>query len=76
MDSNLIAAVLSCCGTVAGSFFGVIISSSLTRYRVKQLEEKVEKHNQVVERVYKLEVSTKSAHHRIDELREEITYDK
>lgn len=70
MDSNIIVALLSCFGTITGSFFGVIASSSLTRYRVKKLEEKVEQHNQVVERVFKLEESTKSAHHRIDEIRE------
>lgn len=70
MDSNIIVALLSCFGTITGSFFGVVASSSLTRYRVKKLEEKVEKHNQVVERVYRLEESAKSAHHRIDEIRE------
>lgn len=72
MDSNIIVAALSCCGTIIGSFCGVVASSSLTRYRVKKLEEKVEKHNQVVERVFRLEESAKSAHHRIDELREDL----
>ena len=37
--------------------------------RIKYLEEKVDKHNNVIERVYKLEESAKSAHHRIDELK-------
>ena len=40
--------------------------------RLKSLEQKVEKHNSVVERTFRLEESTKSAHHRIDELREEL----
>lgn len=37
--------------------------------RIKQLEQKVDKHNNVIERVYKVEESTKSAHHRIDEIK-------
>lgn len=32
-----------------------IITNSLIKYRVEQLEKKVEKHNQMIERVYKLE---------------------
>ncbi len=37
--------------------------------RIKYLEQKVEKHNNVVERVYGVEQSVKSAHHRIDEIK-------
>lgn len=32
----------------------------------------MDKHNNLVERVYQLEASEKNAHHRIDELREEM----
>lgn len=41
--------------------------------RVKHLEEKMDKHNSVIERVYKLEESAKSAHKRIDEVKEECS---
>jgi len=41
------------------SFLGVYISNrkstALMAYRIEQLEKKVDKHNQVVERTYKLE---------------------
>jgi len=41
------------------SFLGVYISnrkqSALIAYRIEQLEKKVDKHNQVVERTFKLE---------------------
>ena len=46
-----------------GSFAGTILS------RLNNLEKKVDKHNSVIERMYKCEESIKSAHHRIDELR-------
>lgn len=52
--------------TLAGSlvtallaFFGTYLSNrksaALVEYRLEQLEDKVNKHNQVIERVYKLE---------------------
>jgi hypothetical protein len=37
-------------------------------WRIKELEKKVEKHNGLVERMVVVEQSTKSAHHRIDEI--------
>ena len=40
--------------------------------RIQYLEQKMDKHNNLVERVYQLEASEKNAHHRIDELREEM----
>ena len=49
--------------------------TDLTIYRIDQLEKKVEKHNQVVERVYILEIKEeveeekiKVINHRIDDL--------
>lgn len=70
MGETIIVALLSVAGTVLGSLFGVLASSRLTTYRLEQLEIKVNKHNNLVERMTKVEQSVKSAHHRIDELRE------
>jgi hypothetical protein len=41
-------------------------------WRVKELERKVEKHNCLVERMVKVEESTKVAHHRIDRIEKEV----
>lgn len=71
MEPEVMVALLSVTGTVLGSLFGVLASSRLTTYRLEQLEIKVNKHNNLVERMTKVEQSVKSAHHRIDELREE-----
>ena len=53
----------------------MLVSSKLTHYRLEQLEKKVEVHNQVIDRVYKLEERTelqeekiKVANHRIEDL--------
>ena len=47
-------------------------TTALITYRLEQLEKKVEKHNQLQDRMVVVEQSVKSAHHRIDELREDV----
>lgn len=47
----------------------VYLSNRLVAYRVDQLEKKVEKHNQVVERVVKLEGSDTAQWRWIDQLK-------
>lgn len=55
MNDTLIVALLSFAGTVLGSLFGILAANKLTNYRIAQLERKVEVHNKVIDRVYKLE---------------------
>lgn len=71
----IIVALIGLAGSAAGSLCGVLVSSKLTQYRLEQLEKKVEVHNQVIDRVYKLEERTelqeekiKVANHRIEDL--------
>lgn len=75
MDNSITVALISFAGTFAGTLGGILASNKLTNYRIEQLEKKVEKHNKVVERVYKLEKEEavmeeeiKVANHRIDDL--------
>jgi len=49
-----------------GSFAGVVLT------KISALEKKMDKHNGLVERMVVVEESTKSAHHRIDEVRQEL----
>lgn len=55
MSETIIVAIIALIGTLAGSFGGIITSNKFVIYRIQKLEEKVEKHNSVIERVYKLE---------------------
>ncbi len=48
-------AVLSLIGTLSGSYFAQRKSTALISYRLEQLEDKVHKHNNLIERTYKLE---------------------
>ena len=75
MSEAIIVAVISLFGTLGGSLIGVLASNRLTVYRIEQLEKKVEKHNNLVERTYKIEEEQKVEkekfkviNHRIDEL--------
>ena len=71
MNTEITVSLISFLGTLLGTLGGIIASGRLTIYRISQLEKKVEKHNNLVERMVKVENSGKSAHHRIDELRRE-----
>lgn len=55
MSDVVIVGILSLIGTLLGSISGILAASKLTNYRIEQLEKKVEKHNNVLERVYELE---------------------
>lgn len=73
----LITGGLALIGTLAGAYLAQRKSSALIAYRLERLESKVDKHNRVIERVYKLEERTelqeekiKVANHRISDLEE------
>ena len=68
MEPEIAVAICSLIGTLVGSLPGIMTANRLTNYRIEQLEEKVRKHNNLVERMIIVEQSTKSAHHRLDEL--------
>ena len=68
MENEIAVAICSLVGTLVGSLAGIMTANRLTNYRIEQLEEKVKKHNNLVERIIIVEQSTKSAHHRLDEL--------
>ena len=77
MSESVLVAIIALVGTLGGTFGGILTASKLTNYRIEQLEKKVEKHNNVIERVYNLEKheavfeeEIKVANHRIDDLEE------
>lgn len=64
MTESVIVAMISFLGTMVGSLSGL----RLVNYRIQKLEEKVNKHNQVIERTFVLEEQIKVANHRISDL--------
>ena len=69
METEVIVALLGLMNTLAGSFLGVIAASRLTNYRLQMLEEKVNKHNNLIERTFVLEGQMKEVVHEITDLK-------
>lgn len=69
MSDTIIVGILALAGTLAGSVFGILMANRLSTYRIQQLEKKVDKHNSVIERVYKLEGRMHEAEHEITDLK-------
>ena len=67
--NEIIVAILGFAGTLLGSLFGVLAAQKLTQYRLSQLEEKVNKHNNLIERTFKLEGRMDEAEHDIKDLK-------
>ena len=55
MPTDVMVALIGLGGSAIGTFAGVFASAKLTAYRLEQLEKKVDRHNTVIERTYKLE---------------------
>ena len=75
----IIVALIGLAGSALGSILGVLASARLTSYRIEQLEKRVQAHNNLIERTYKLEERTelqeekiKVANHRIEDLEQTV----
>ena len=73
--STIIVAILALIGTLTGAYLSNSKTKALLAYRLERLEERVNKHNSLVERTYHIEEEQeiikekiKVANHRIDDL--------
>jgi hypothetical protein len=55
MTESIIVAILSLIGTLVGSLLASSKTRAVLEYKIEELQKRVEKHNSVIERVYKLE---------------------
>ncbi len=55
MNSTIIVGILSFTGTLIGTVASTFVNNKLTIYRINQLEEHVNKHNNLIDRMYKIE---------------------
>lgn len=63
------AALITAIGALLGTYLSNRKSMALMEYRLKELEKKVDKHNQVVERTFKLEGQMTEVQHEIQDLK-------
>jgi len=66
---SIVPALITGLLSLAGVYFANRKSSALIEYRLKELEKKVDRHNQVVERTYQLEGRMNEAEHDIRDLK-------
>ena len=64
MSDTIIVAILGFAGSCIGSLAGI----GLIKYRLEQLEKKVEKHNNFAQRMPVVEEQIKVINHRIEDL--------
>lgn len=79
MSEGILIALIAAAGGLIGSLIGMISNRNMMEYKIDQLTKKVEAHNQLVERTYKLEETVhvqdekiKVANRRIDDLEGKI----
>ena len=73
MSDAITVALIGLLGSGMGSLLGVIASSKLTTYRLEQLEKKVEAHNNLIDRTYKLEAHEELIDQEIETLQETVS---
>ncbi|MBE6798451.1 MAG: hypothetical protein E7525_01555 [Ruminococcaceae bacterium] len=55
ISEAVLVALIGLGGSCVGSIFGVVCSAKLTNYRLEQLEKKVDRHNDLIEKMFKVE---------------------
>ena len=77
MKNEFFSGILSLLASLVGTFGGIITSTKLTNYQINELKKRVDKHNNIIERTYKLEEHCKYVDERIDKLESEVeNYEK
>jgi type IV secretory pathway ATPase VirB11/archaellum biosynthesis ATPase len=51
MPTEVIVAIVTFLGTCVGTLGGILVTNKIITYRIEQLEKKVDKHNNVIERM-------------------------
>lgn len=59
MNVDFLTGVASLIASLIGTFGGIITSTKLTNYQINELKKRVDKHNNVIERAYKLQEESK-----------------
>ena len=65
---TIIVAIITLIGTIGSGILSAVISNNLIKYRVEQLEKKVDKHNNLIDRMYKAETNIEVIQEEIEQL--------
>lgn len=68
MEPEVLVSLITLIGSALGTFAGIAVNTKLTNFRIEQLEKKVDKHNNVIERTVKLEERIGAIDYRLKEI--------
>ena len=68
IEPSILVALLSLAGTLIGTLGGILVSSKLTNFRLEQLENKVDKHNNFAEKIPVLQEQIRGLSERLEDL--------
>lgn len=69
MTPEVLNALISAGAVIISGLISAIISNKLMAYRIDQLEKKVDKHNSVIDRTYRLEAEVEVIENEIGNLK-------
>ena len=72
MRVEILTGIFSLIASLVGTFGGIITSTKLINYQINELKKRVDKHNNVIERTFKLEEHNKYVDERIARLESEV----
>lgn len=72
MHVEFLTGIFSLVASLVGTFGGIITSTKLINYQINELKKRVDKHNNVIERTFKLEEHSQYVDKRIARLESEI----
>ena len=72
MQGEFLTGIFSLLASLVGTFGGIVTSTKLTNYQINELKKRVDKHNNVIERTFKLEEHSKYIDERIARLESEV----
>ncbi|AZF92007.1 hypothetical protein CHPC1148_0020 [Streptococcus phage CHPC1148] len=72
MHVEFLTGIFSLVASLVGTFGGIITSTKLINYQINELKKRVDKHNNVIERTFKLEEHSQYVDKRIARLESEV----
>ena len=72
MSKEIIVALIGIIPAVFVAIVSIVSNNQIVKVKIEELTKKVEKHNQIVERTYKLESDIATAFTKVDENRARI----
>jgi sensor histidine kinase YesM len=74
MTEGVAVALIGLGGSALGTVLGIVLNTKLITYRIEQLEQKVAAHNNLIDRMYKVEGKERLSEERIEELQHKVEH--